>query len=95
MINLCDFSKLDIKNSQFLECEIRESDFIGSNLSSSSFRGSILEACKFHDTNLERASFVESKGYYIDPRSNKLKGAEFSYSEALLLLAPLEIKIKY
>ncbi len=94
-INLCDFSNLDIKNSQFLECEIRESDFVGANLYSSDFSGSSMSASKFQNTNLEKTNFVGAKDYYIDPRYNKLKEARFSYPEALSLLDSFGVKVEF
>jgi uncharacterized protein YjbI with pentapeptide repeats len=93
-IAFCDFSHLDIKKSQFLDCEIRETDFLYSNLTGSDFRDSDLNTSKFNNTNLEKTNFIGAKNYYIDPTCNKLKQARFSYPDVLSLLDPFGIKVE-
>ena len=92
-IELCDFSRLDMKKSIFSECTIREADFIDVDLSNSDFSNSDLQATKFQNSNLEEVDFTEARNYYIDPTQNKLKKAKFSSPEVLSLLAGFEIEV--
>lgn len=94
MLSLCDFSDLEIKGSEFLECEIRETYFINTNLTNANFSKSDLQASKFQNTNLEKANFVDALNYYIDPITNKIKQARFSYPGVLSLLENFKIKIE-
>jgi len=94
-ISFCDFSNLDMKESQFLSCDITESDFIKANLTGSDFSESSLALCKFQNTNLEKVNFVGARNYYINPVNNKLKHAKFSYPEVLSLLDDFGIKVEY
>lgn len=93
-IELCDFNGLDIRSSDFLDCTIRETDFLNANLKESVFSGSDLKTAKFHNTNLEKVNFVGAKNFAIDPTQNKMKGAKFSYADAVGLLGVFEIEIE-
>lgn len=92
-LDICNFNKLDMKNSSFIECNIKETDFINTNLSGSIFKDSDLSGSRFQDTILVKADFVWATSYYIDPTQNKLKWARFSQGEVLALLAGFGIVI--
>jgi uncharacterized protein YjbI with pentapeptide repeats len=85
-ISFCDFTTLQMKGSQFLACEVKECDFMNANLADSSFTKCDLGLTRFPGANLEKANFTGAKNYYLDPMKTKLKGAKFSYPEALALL---------
>ncbi|MBU1867316.1 MAG: pentapeptide repeat-containing protein, partial [Candidatus Margulisbacteria bacterium] len=93
-IALCNFSGLDIKHSRFGECVIQGSDFVNADLRESDFSGCDLQNSTFRKANLEKANFTGAWNYYIDPTQNKVKGARFSYPEALSLLTSFGIKIE-
>jgi uncharacterized protein YjbI with pentapeptide repeats len=95
LMDFCDFNKLEIKGSKFIACDIKETNFTNCNLAQADFSESSLSGSKFVNNNLEKADFSGAKNYYIDPTANKIKGAIFSYPEALSLLGGFEINLKY
>lgn len=94
LIEMCDFSRLKMRGSRFLDCRIHRTDFVEADLQDSVFRGSDLEGSLFHKTALERSDFSGARAFAIDPTTNRVKKAKFSYPEVLTLLAPFEITIK-
>jgi uncharacterized protein YjbI with pentapeptide repeats len=94
-IELCNFGGLKMKRSRFIESIVRETSFINVDLRDSDFAGSDLQGSKFHNALLENVNFVGARNYYIDPSSNKIKKAKFSYPEVLSLLATFDIKVEY
>ena len=93
-ITFCDFNTLSLPETRFVGCEIRETDFVGTNLTGSDFSGSDLTLCRFQDTILEKVNFIGATNYAIDPRTNRVKHARFSYPEALSLLYAFDITIE-
>ena len=77
----------------FEESKITDCDFGNSNLSESSFKESYLSGSIFDNCNLQKTDFRNSKDYSFNINKNKVKGAKFSYPEALNLLNVFEIKI--
>ena len=78
-----DFSENEIVESLFTECELGESKFKSCNL----------EKTEFLKSDLRKADFRDASGYEVDIKSCKIKGARFSFPEAINLLNVLEIKI--
>ncbi len=92
-IELCDFSRLGLKENRFIECTIQETEFVSTNLSHADFSQSDLRGSRFQNTNLEKANFASARNYAIDPATNIIKHARFSYPDVLGLLAGFEIEI--
>jgi len=94
-INLSYFSDLKLKNISFEWSEIIECNFRDSNLSKWNFKNCNLDKTIFDKTNLSFTNFIWAKNYSINPTSNILKKAIFSYPEAFWLLNYFDIKIKF
>lgn len=90
----CNFSDLKMKGASFLGCRIDECDFENTFLVEAKFDDSVFRASLFHGCNLEKASFLEAKGYQIDPRNNKVRKAVFSLPDALSLIDCFDVSIK-
>ncbi len=67
---------------------------MNADLTDSDFSDSDLSGSQFHRTLLENTNFKGAYHYTIDPASNRLKKAKFSYPEVLSLLAPFEICVE-
>lgn len=93
LLDMANFSGLDLKKTPFINCLIRDASFFESNLSDADFSGSNLLGTTFHHCNLTKANFASAQGYSINPLTNVLKGAKFSSPEVLSLLKHLEIVI--
>jgi uncharacterized protein YjbI with pentapeptide repeats len=92
-IELCSFSRLDIKGTSFIECYIKETDFVDANLTNVNFMSSDLLSSRFQNSNLTKANFKLATNYYINPTQNIIKKASFSQPEVLSLLAGFDIEI--
>lgn len=92
-LDLCVFNQVKIPRCQFIDCSLKNSDFSNSDLQETSFSGSHLREATFQAADLRKADLRECKDYIIDPRYTQLKGAQFSFPEALSLLKIQEIKI--
>jgi uncharacterized protein YjbI with pentapeptide repeats len=92
-MDTCNFSDLDLKGTQFLECHIRNTHFTQANLSEAVFTGSDLQGSLFHNSDLRKANFQGAQNYSINPLTNNLLKAKFSKPEVMTLLDHLEIVI--
>lgn len=93
LMDTCNFSDLDLKGTQFLECLVRNTHFTQTNLSEAVFTGSDLQGSLFHNSDLRKANFQGAQNYSINPLTNKLLKAKFSKPEVMTLLDHLEILI--
>lgn len=99
-----DFENCRLKYNTFTDMSFRKFPFAGnalvgclfgdSNLMEADFRGCDLKETEFLRCDLRKADFRDASDYRIDILSCKMKGARFSYGEALNLLAVLDIKIE-
>ena len=88
-----------IKYNTFTEMAFPKFDFSGSmfakaNLSGSSFRGCDLADTEFFQCDLRKSDFRQASGYKVDVLSCQVKGAKFSYPEAINLLHYLGISVE-
>ena len=97
------FEKSNLTRSSFLErkipelylkdCLCHEANFSAASLPWSDFSGSDFKGALFNQTDLQDTTFQNAKNYAIHPVENKVKGATFSFPEAMNLLADFEIRI--
>lgn len=93
LIDTCNFSFLDLKNTRFLSCVLRDGYFAETNLTLSDFSKTDLKGTVFHNVNLRKADFREAFNYAINPATNQLTKAKFSSPDVLSLLSYLDIEI--
>lgn len=91
---MCDFSELQLPDTNFNECQINDCDFVKSELAGSDFNGSDLQGSIFQQTDLSGCNFLEAKNYAMDPWGNKLTKAKFSLPDVLTFLKPLGIIVE-
>lgn len=91
ILDLCIFQELLLIGTSFKNWSIKEVDFSGSKLQKSIFSGSKLTGTIFTDSNLERADLRNAIDYFIDPNYTKIKKAQFSMPEAMVLLNSFDI----
>jgi fluoroquinolone resistance protein len=94
-ITKCIFASLELDGTNFINCQIIQTDFYDTILKKSNFSGSDLKDTVFENADLTEANFKDSKNYLINPLKNKIKNAEFTMPEAIVLLESLEVKISY
>lgn len=93
-ISHSSFYSLDLADFIVEECKAHDVDFRESNLSHASFNGSDLLNSLFLHTNLKAADFTQAINYSIDPNTNTITHARFSFPEAMALLNCFNIKIE-
>jgi uncharacterized protein YjbI with pentapeptide repeats len=93
-MDYCTFYKVVLKKRRFSGCQFREADFTGADLSNSVFTACDFTLARFDGTTLERCDFRLSRGYSIDPSSNKIKKARFSLSGVVGLLDAFGITVE-
>lgn len=94
VIDNCMFYHLNMKKRTMKNCKIfntdfTETDFREADFSLSEFKETIIQACE-----LGRADFRTARGYSIDPFTNKVKNAKFSFPGVCSFLGYLGIKIE-
>ncbi len=94
LIDTCNFSDLNLKNTPFGKSVIRETYFTNTNLSHADFGETDLKGSTFHNTQLNHANFKSAINYSINPLTNALVKARFSEPEVLALLYNLGILIE-
>lgn len=93
LLQYCNFSELNMKNSNFSESKIKECYFTNTCLNGANFSGAELPGTAFHNCDLCKADFSSATQYSIDPCTNKIKKAKFSLPEVVGLLRGFEIVI--
>lgn len=88
------FTGMALRKIRFLDSTFQESAFSDCELVECSFRKCNLDRTEFFKCDLRKADFRDATGYQIDITTSKIKGARFSYSEAINLLNCLDIKIE-
>lgn len=88
-----DFDRMNFRKFDFSNNEIPDSAFRMCNLTEARFSGSRLSKTEFSGCDLRKCDFRGATGYLVPVTENRVKGAKFSYPEALRLLAPFEIEI--
>lgn len=94
LLQYCNFSDLNMKNSLFKGSKLKECYFTNSCLLGANFADVDLSGTVFHDSDLSKADFSSAINYDIDPRTNKIKKAKFSLPEALGLLRGFDVIIE-
>ena len=74
-------------------CKAHEVDFRDANLNHASFTGTDLLQSLFMHTNLKHADFTNAMNYNIDPETNEIGKASFSFPDVIALLNHLDINI--
>lgn len=93
LLQYCNFSDLNMKNSSFVGCKMKECFFTNTNLNGADFSAVDLSGTIFHNCDLSKADFSTATQYNIDPQTNKIKHAKFSLPEAVGLLRGFDITI--
>lgn len=93
-LDYSSFQAADLRGLKFEHCMIREADFSGANLSKAFFTGTDLSGTSFANANLEKADLRHARNYFIDPKFTKIKDAQFSFPEALVLIEALGAKVE-
>ena len=93
-INYCSFNSLKLKNLSITKSIAHDLDFSDCELIDSDFTETDLKGSRFNNCKLDNSDFSQSINYHINPTSNKLNGAKFSYPEVINLLDSFNIKIQ-
>jgi uncharacterized protein YjbI with pentapeptide repeats len=93
VLQYCNFSDLDMKNTTFSGSQLKENYFTDTCLKSADFSDVDLLGTTFHNCDLSKADFSTARHYDINPESNKIKKAKFSLPEAVGLLRGFDITI--
>lgn len=88
------FTEMAFPKFDFSGSSITGSMFAKANLSGSSFRGCDLADTEFFQCDLRKSDFRQASGYKVDVLSCQVKGAKFSYPEAINLLHYLGISVE-
>ena len=82
-----------MKNSSFNGSKLKDSHFTNTTLKGTDFSGVDLSGTVFHNCDLCNADFSSSTQYDIDPRTNKITKAKFSFPEVAGLLRAFDITL--
>ena len=91
VLNLANFSGVDLRRSRFEACTAREADFGHANLTEAYCQDTDFQGARFLDTNFTKADLRNALNYSIRPGDNLLKKTRFSLPEATSLLYGLDI----
>lgn len=94
LMEMCNFSYLNMRDVSFGGCTVRKCTFGETKLSGSSFGYSDLEGTSFHRSDLSEADFTKAINYTIDPSVNNVRQAKFSVPQVLSLLRGFDIVLE-
>ena len=92
-LDLSSFYGMKIKKTVFKNSQLHEIDFTECDLTNAVFDNCNLTQSIFQNTVLEKADFRTAYNYSIDPVSNRLKKAKFSWPAITGLLDKYEIDV--
>lgn len=92
-VRYSNFTQMKLPRFDFSTVRFAESLFAECDLSGANFRTAVLDRTEFFRTDLTNADFRDASGYQIDILTCKVKGARFSFPEAMSLLGSLGVKI--
>lgn len=93
-LKYCTFMNMDFGGFDFSGNELISSSFAEVRLEKSRFNKCILRGTEFFKCNLKQADFGGASGYNVDVLTCELKGAKFTYPEAVNLLYSLGIELE-
>ena len=94
MLNHSSFFRKKIRNTIFLSSQLVEVDFTETDLTGSVFSDCELTRTIFNNTIIENADLRTSFNFSIDPESNRIKKARFSFPGVAGLLDKYDIEIE-
>lgn len=94
LLHYCNFADLNLKGTVFLGSKLKECYFTNCCLIDANFAETDLSGTNFHNSDLSKADFSTATNYDIDPISNKIKKAKFSFPEAIGLLRGFDIRFE-
>ena len=89
----CNFSDISMNKTVLKNSKIHKCSFTNTSLKESNFTNCDLIETTFHNCNLSKTNFCGAKNYNINPITNNLKKAKFSFPEVVNLLNELGIEI--
>jgi fluoroquinolone resistance protein len=93
VLNLSNFSAMNLKKRKIINCLAREVSFAESNMTECDCKLTDFAGSVFSKTNLTKADFTDARNYTIDVRANTIAKMKLSLPEALSLLETLGIII--
>ena len=93
-LKLCSFSDITLKNCNFSKNSWISCYFYHCDFSKSSFAENDFNQSEFENCNLSEANFKTAKNFIINPQSNRVDKARFSFGGALGLLQSFGIIIE-
>lgn len=93
-LKYCSFADMKLAKTDFANTTFQECLFEACDLTAGSFADCELGGTQFTSCDLRKADFRDAFGYAIDLASNRLKGAKFSFPEAVHLLDSLGIIVE-
>lgn len=93
LVELCSFNQLHLNEFQNERTQFRHCTFSGSQFPQAIFSHCDFEGTTFHHTDLHQADFRSASNYRLDPTSNTIKQAQFTYPGLLGLLQDFDVRI--
>jgi fluoroquinolone resistance protein len=93
ILNLSNFSAMNLKKRKIINCIANEVSFAESNMTECDCKLTDFAGSVFSKTNLTKADFTDARNYTIDVRANTIAKMKLSLPEALSLLETLGIII--
>ena len=91
VLDYCSFTGKKLSKTTFKNASLKEADFTGCNLSQSVFENTDLHFTTFKNTNLSGADLRSATNYQIDPETNTLRKAKFSWPALAGLLYKYDV----
>jgi uncharacterized protein YjbI with pentapeptide repeats len=92
-LRYASFVDTHLRRTPFLRCNLVEASFIGTDLSEADFSSSDLTGATFQGSSLLKADLRQTKGLFLDPTKNRVKGARISMEAAALLATSFGMRV--
>jgi fluoroquinolone resistance protein len=88
------FVGTDLRRTPFLRCNASKARFVEADLTEADFAGTDLTDSLFERATLCKAKLAQARGVFVDPATNRVKGAWIALESAVMLALSAGLRVE-
>jgi fluoroquinolone resistance protein len=88
------FGAANLTGTRFRGCKLVEVNFFETRLVEADFTDTDLSGSRFESCDLRDANFASTRGFFIDPAKNNVRGARIDVATAVAIAASFGLKVE-
>jgi len=87
------FGPANLTATRFVSCKLVEVNFFETRLAEADFTDSDLTGARFEGCDVRAAQFARTRGFYIDPAKNVVRGARINVETAIMIATAFGLQV--